>query len=426
MTAAEAGTVDSRAAVRLIKVEALPRIVGVAGFSVRIKDGAVREAKVRTLEPPRFFEALLRGRSYADAPEMSARLCAMSSVSHVLAASAAVEMALGVEVADPALLLLRRLLGCGEWLRSHVLHGYFLHAPDFLGCEDAFGLSERHPGALERALRMKKLGNELLDLVGGRAVHPVNTRVGGFCRAPRRERLRQLIAPLTRAVEDAVDTVRLFAGLPFPDYEDDYTFVALHHPEEYAIGRGRIRSSRGLEIAVAEFEDRFDGEHIPPGERLLVGPLARYALNFAQLTPLCQELAGAAGLGPVVRNPFRSLVVRAIETLYACQEALRLVEAYQEPERAALEIVPRSGRGHGCVEAARGLCHHRYDLDEDGRILEARIESPTVRNQGVMEADLRGVAQAGLALSDERLKRRCEQAIRNHDPGVSGARALAN
>jgi len=418
MTAADAET-GSPGASRILRADALARVEGEGAFSVRVRDGVVREVKVRMFEPPRFFEALLRGRMYRDAPDIASRLCGVSPVAYSMGASQAMEMALGAALEDPALLRLRRLLCCGEWLRSHVLHSYFFHAPDFMGCRDILEIAGSHPGVVERALRMKALGNRILELVGGRAVHPVNTRVGGFYKAPRRERVRRLIEPLTQAVADAVETIRLFAGFPVPDYEDDYTFVALHHPGEYAIERGRIRSNRGLDIGIPEFE-----EHLEQGLAGVAGPLARYALNYEQLTPLCRKMAGEAGLGPVVRNPFKSLTVRAIEMLYVCQEALRLAEACEDPEKPALDLVPRAGRGHGGIEAPRGLCCHRYDLDEDGRILAARIVSLAARNQTIIERDLRGVVQRSLTLSDEDLKGRCEQAIRNYDPCPASAAPL--
>ena len=430
MTAAET---KAPAASRVIKVDALARVEGEGALYVRVKGNVVKDVKFRIFEPPRFFEALLRGRMYGDAPDITSRICGICPIAYIMGASHAMEMALGVEVNDPALMLLRRLLYCGEWLQSHVLHTYLLHAPDFMGYDDAIEIAKHHPGVVEKALGMKKLGNEILEIVGGRAVHPVNTKVGGFYKAPTREKVRQLIEPLKRAIEESVDTIRLFSGFPFPDYEDDYTFVALHHPGEYAIDRGRIRSNRGLDIAIPDFEEHFDEEHVqhsnalhgvdkgPHGPAYMVGPLARYALNYQQLTPLCQTMASEAGLGPVVRNPFKSLIVRAIEVLYSCQEALRLAEAYEEPAKPALEIVPRAGRGHGCTEAPRGLCYHRYDLDDDGRILTARIVPPTAQNQKIMEKDLRGVVQRNLELSDEKLKWRCEQAIRNYDPCISCA-----
>ncbi|MGQ9368550.1 Ni/Fe hydrogenase subunit alpha [Azospirillum sp. ST 5-10] len=422
---------DAATATRTIKVDALARVEGEGALYVRVKDGAVRDVKFRIFEPPRFFEALLQGRAYADAPDITARICGICPVAYLLGASLAMEEALGVAVSE-AIRRTRRLMYCGEWIESHVLHAYLLHAPDFLGFEDALQIARVHPGVVERALALKKLGNRILETVGGRAVHPVNTRVGGFYKAPRKAEVRALAEPLKRAVEDSLATIRLFAGLDFPAFEQDYTFVALHHPEDYAIERGRLVSNRGLDIAVAAFEEHFDEEHVRHSNALhgvlkdgsgpyMTGPLARYALNHDQLSPLCREAAAGAGLGRVVRNPFQSILVRAVETLYACEEALALAEAYEEPDPPAAPVAVRAGRGTGCTEAPRGICWHRYDLDGEGRILAARIVPPTAQNQKQIERDLRDVVAANLDLPDDRLKWRCEQAIRNYDPCISCA-----
>lgn len=424
MTIAEAAT-------RTIKVDALARVEGEGALTVRVKDGVIKDVKFRIFEPPRFFEALLRGRPYADAPDITSRICGICPVAYIAGSSQAMEEALGVDIGD-GIRRLRRLMYCGEWIESHVLHAYLLHAPDFLGMEDALQIAKVHPELVERGLRLKKLGNEILEVIGGRAVHPVNTKVGGFYKAPRKEAVRALIEPLKRAVEDSLETVRTFAGLDFPDYEHDYTFVALHHDEDYAIERGRLISNRGLDIPVAAFEEHFDEEHVAHSNALhgvmsdgsgpyMVGPMARYALNHAQLSPLARQAAYDAGLGPVERNPFKSIVVRAVETLYACEEGLKLAEVYEELAVAAPPITAGAGRGHGCTEAPRGLCWHRYDLDGEGRITHARIVPPTSQNQKQIEQDLLGVVQANLHLPDEQLKWRCEQAIRNYDPCISCA-----
>ncbi len=428
MTAAEV-----LSAPRIIKVDALARVEGEGALYVRVKDDVVKDVKFRIFEPPRFFEALLRGRMFWDVPDITSRICGICPIAYTMGASHALEAALGAEVTDPMLMSLRRLLYCGEWIQSHVLHTYLLHAPDFLGYEDAIEIAKHHPGVVEKALRLKKLGNEILEVVGGRAVHPVNTKVGGFWKTPRKEAIRHLIEPLKVAIDESIDTIRLFSTFTFPDYEDDYTFVAMHHPDEYAIEKGRLRNNRGLDIAISEFETYFDEEHVEHSNALhgvlkgahgpayMVGPMARYALNYEQLTPLCKEMAKEVGLGPVERNPFKSLIVRAVETLYACQEALRLAQAYEEPNRSAVEITPRAGRGQGCTEAPRGICFHRYELDAEGRVLNARIVPPTAQNQKIMELDLWGVVQKNLNLPDEKLKWRCEQAIRNYDPCISCA-----
>jgi sulfhydrogenase subunit alpha len=416
---------------RTIRVNALARVEGEGAMTVRIKAGKVDTIAFRIFEPPRFFEALLRGRPYTDAPDITSRICGICPIAYIVGACQAMEDALGARISEP-IRALRRLVYCGEWVQSHVLHTNLLHAPDFLGYQDSFEMSKDHPGVVESALQVKKVGNLLMETIGGRAVHPVNTRIGGFYKAPTRAEIAALDGPLAAALDGAIDTVHFFSTFAFPDYEDDYVFVALHHPSEYAIDRGRIVSNTGLDLEVAEFESHFSEQHVAHSTALhgvmkgvnrpyLLGPLARYALSFEQLSPLVKGLAKEAGLGPVVRNPFKSILVRALEVVYALEEARRLVASYVPPDPPSVPIEIRAGRGTGATEAPRGLCYHRYDLDAEGRILGANIVPPTSQNQAQIESDLHGVVSANLTLPDEDLRWRCEQTIRNYDPCISCA-----
>lgn len=431
MTAAPSQS-DIPAGSRTIRVDALARVEGEGALHVRVRDGKVVDVKFRIFEPPRFFEALLQQRPYGDVPDIVSRICGICPVAYIMGASQALESVLASAPVGPDLQRLRRLLYCGEWVQSHVLHTHLLHAPDFLGYQDAITLAKDHPGVVTAALAIKKLGNHIMEVIGGRAVHPVNTRVGGFYKVPSRDQVRALAEPLKRAMDDAIANIRFFAGFDYPDYEDDYVFVALTHPDEYAIDRGRVASSLGLDIPIAEFENHFAEEQVAHSAALhgvmigddrpyLMGPLARYALNYDRLSPQARQLAGDAGLGRIVRNPFKSLLVRAVETFYALEEALRLATTYEAPADPAVPMTVRAGRGCGATEAPRGLCYHRYDIDDQGRILAATIMPPTSQNQRQIERDLRGVVAANLALDDEALKWRCEQAIRNYDPCISCA-----
>jgi coenzyme F420-reducing hydrogenase alpha subunit len=422
---------DKKRKTRKIRVDALARVEGEGSLNVHIKGGKVTELTFRIFEPPRYFEALLRGRPYSDVPDIVSRICGICPIAYNLGASLALEDAFGVSVEGP-LRDLRRLAYCGEWVQSHVLHTHMLHAPDFLGYQDAFEMAQEHPGIVEAALGVKKTGNELMEAVGGRSVHPVNLRVGGFFKVPARATIRALAEPLKRALDGALETTRFFSRFEFPDYEDDYVFVALHDPGEYAIDRGQIVSNQGFAIATREFEEHFGEEHVAHSTALhgfmkgqdrpyLLGPLARYALNYEQLSPLAKQLAAEAGLGSVVRNPYKSLLVRAIETAYALEEALRIVEGYEEPDAPALAFDVRASRGFGVTEAPRGLCYHRYDVDGEGRIEDATIVPPTSQNQKQIERDLWAIVSANLNLGDEDLKWRCEQTIRNYDPCISCA-----
>jgi coenzyme F420-reducing hydrogenase alpha subunit len=276
---------------------------------------------------------------------------------------------------------------------------------------------------------MKKAGNSLVAVVGGREVHPINVRVGGFYRAPSPRDLRTLIDPLERARESALKLVGWASTLPFPDVELDPEHVALDDGDRYPLDRGRIVSDRGLNIEPAQFDEHVVEEHVEHSTALharirergsyLTGPLARFNLASHRLRPIAAEAAREAGLESSCRNPFRSIIVRAVELVQATDEAVALIDAYEQPDRPALEIAPQRGVGHGATEAPRGMLYHRYELDEEGTITDARIVPPTSQNQRVIEEDLRAVVQRHRDLSDEALSLRCEQAIRNHDPCIS-------
>jgi coenzyme F420-reducing hydrogenase alpha subunit len=415
---------------RNIKVDLLARVEGEGALRLTVQNDIVQDAELRIFEPPRFFEALLRGRSWTETADIVARICGICPVAYQMSAVHALESIAGVAVEGP-LRDLRRLLYCGEWIESHALHVYMLHAPDFLGYQGAIDMARDHANLVQQGLALKKVGNEILEVLGGRAIHPVNVCLGGFYRAPRKRELLPLVEKLKRARELACATVRWVAGFEFFDLERDYELVALRGPGEYPFNAGRIVSDRGLDIAVEDFPKQFQEEHVAHSNALhahrrgggayLTGPLARYSLNFDQLSPLAKEMAKEAGLGPVCKNPFRSIIVRAVELVYACDEALRLIEAYQEPDRSALAVEPRAGVGHAATEAPRGMLYHRYRIDAAGMIQEAVIVPPTSQNQPSIEADLRTFAGGWLNLDDDALRQRCELAIRNHDPCISCA-----
>ena len=425
---------------RTIKIDALARVEGEGALTITMKGDRVEAVRLRLYDPPRLFESLLRGRHCFEAPDITARICGICPVAYQMSAVHAIERAFGVRV-DGQLRALRRLLYCGEWLESHALHVYLLHAPDFLGYESAIEMAREHRETVERGLRLKKTANELITLLGGRAVHPINVRVGGFYRVPSKEELQPLAERLRWARDAALETVRWTAAFPFPDFEHDYEFVALRHPDEYPFNEGRLISSRGLDIDVDAFERTVIEEQVPYSNALharlreragsgayFVGPLARFNVNFDRLSPLAREAAQAADLSPpaglagsICRNPFKSIIVRSVEMVYACDEALRLIDGYEPPAAPALEIRPVASTGAACTEAPRGLLYHRYRVDGDGLILEANIVPPTSQNQTMIEEDLRRFVQEHQRLSKEALTRRCEQAIRNYDPCISCA-----
>ena len=413
---------------RTIKVDYLTRVEGEAALHVTVDGNTVSAVKLKIFEPPRFFEALLRGRNYAEAPDITARICGICPVAYQMSAVHAMEDAFGVKVSGP-LRALRRLLYCGEWIESHALHIFLLHAPDFLGYDDAMQMAKDHPEIVERGLRLKKTGNQIMTLLGGREIHPINVRVGGFYKVPEKRDLHGLREMLKRGRDEALETVRWTGTLNFPNFEHDYEFVALRHAEEYPFNEGRVVSNRGLDIATNEYPEHFAEEHVRHSTALrsalkdrgsyAVGPLARFNLNFDKLSPVAGDAARSVGLAEGCRNPFQGIVVRAVEVLYAFDEAIRIIDAYEEPERPAVEIQPHRSIGHACTEAPRGLLYHRYEMDEEGMIRDATIVPPTSQNQATIEEDLRRLVPQHLALPHAELTRKCEQAVRNYDPCIS-------
>ena len=412
-----------------IRVPVLARVEGEGGLEIVVSDGQVTQARLDIYEPPRFFEALLRGRRYTEPPDITARICGICPIAYQMSSCQAIEDACGVTVPRPVEDL-RRLIYCGEWIESHALHVYLLHAPDFLGYDSGIHLARDHPEIVARGLRMKKAGNRLMEVVGGRSVHPVNVKIGGFYRAPAAADLRALLPALEQARQDAADTLAWVATFPFPDFERDYEFVSLRAPDEYPITRGRVVSSRGLDIEPRDYDDHFTELQVPhstalhsvlDGRTYLTGPMARYSLNSDRLPADVAAAARAAGLGATCANPFRSIIVRSVELLYACGEAIRLIRGYQPPDPPAVDVPPRAATGYGWTEAPRGLLYHRYSITADGTITDAKIVPPTSQNQRAIEADLKDFAARRLGAPADRLTRECEQAVRNYDPCISCA-----
>ena len=420
---------------RVLSVAELARVEGEGALYIRASGNKVEEARLDIYEPPRFFEAFLRGRAYTEPPDITARICGICPVAYQTSAYLAIEEACGVTVDGP-IADLRRLLYCGEWIESHSLHIYLLHAPDFLGYSSGIEMATERRDIVERGLGMKKAGNAILEAVGGRAIHPINVRIGGFYRAPSPAELAALTDPLRRALEDALATVRWVAGFDFPDHMCEADMLALSAPGTYPIERGTVATRSGLAFPASAWEDHVIEEHVPHstalhahlacGGRYLTGPLARYSLSSQWLSPLAREAASDAGLGPSCDNPFRSIIVRAVEVVYAIEEALRIIAAYEPPDRPAVDVPPRAGVGCGASEAPRGTLWHRYEIGADGIISAARIVPPTSQNQATIEADLRAFVEARIDLEDDELTRQCEQAIRNYDPCISCATHFLN
>jgi coenzyme F420-reducing hydrogenase alpha subunit len=417
---------------RTFEVKALSRVEGEGALYVKLDGDRVEHVELNIYEPPRFFEAFLQGREVREVPDITARICGICPVAYQMSACHALEKALGIDT-GPDIERLRRLLYCAEWIESHALHIYLLHAPDFLGYESGISLAADCREAVEKGLRLKKIGNALLEVLGGRAIHPINVTVGGFHAAPKKAALKALLPDLEWALQASIDTLNLVSTFEFPVLELDYETVSLKSPTEYPMNQGNVVSNRGLEITVERYEEFFGERHVKqstalhsvrlPGETpYLVGPIARWNHAFDQLSPLAKKHAESCGLPWPCRNNFQSIIVRAVELIDACEEAIAIVKDYQsELSTSRVPFTPRSGVGCHATEAPRGLIYHRYRIGDDGLIAEAKIVPPTSQNLGRIEEDLKAYVPQIAGCDDAEATRRCEHMIRNYDPCISCA-----
>lgn len=415
---------------RTFEVKALSRVEGEGALYIKLNGDQVEHVELNIYEPPRFFEGFLRGRAIHEVPDITARICGICPVAYQMTACHALEKALGITV-TPEIRTLRRLLYCGEWIESHALHMYLLHAPDFLGYESGISMASDHREVVEKGLRMKKIGNEILEILGGRAIHPINVTVGGFYRAPSHDALKRLLPDLEWGLAAAIETLELVSTFEFPDLELDYDCVSVKHPNEYPMNEGRIVSTSGLDIAAEQYEQHFEERHMPQSTALhsvmlpeekpyLVGPLSRINLCFDQLAPMAKRAAEKCGVTWPSRNNFQSIVARAIEVIDAYEEAITIVKNYNaEPSVSRIAYNPKAGEGCHATEAPRGLIYHRYRIGDDGLIAEAKIVPPTSQNQGQIESDLRAYVPRVAKFDDAVATQKCEHLIRNYDPCIS-------
>ncbi|HEY2253765.1 MAG TPA: Ni/Fe hydrogenase subunit alpha [Planctomycetaceae bacterium] len=414
---------------RTIKVEALSRVEGEGGLFVRLKGDVIEDVELRIFEPPRLFEALLRGRSLEEVPDITARICGICPVAYQMSSVHALEAALGI-VISPEIRRLRRLLYCGEWIESHALHVHLLHAPDFLGYDSGIDMARDHPQQVNRGLRLKKHGNQLLEVLGGRAIHPINVAVGGFYKAPRRDEFSALVRDFEWGLEAAVETTRWVAGFDFPDFNRPYEMVAVVHPDEYAMNEGRVTSSSGQSWSADQYESAFAEQHVPhstalqsvrkpQGTNYLVGPLARLNLSRERLSPRARQLADELKIELPCLNPFKAIIARGLELVHAYDEALDIIRTYQPPQPPRVAYGYRAGEGCAATEAPRGLLYHRYLVDDAGHVTFATIIPPTSQNQRQIEEDLREYLPQILKGDDVATALGCERLVRSYDPCIS-------
>lgn len=412
-----------------VHVEYLARCEGETGLDVWVENGEVKDVRLEIFEPPRFFEGFLVGRRFDEVPGIVSRICGICPTPHQLSAAQAIERALGIQVSQQTKDL-RKLLALSQWIQSHALHIYLLAAPDYLGYESALSMAANPELApvVKRALKLKRLGNDLTVAVGGREVHPVTVTIGGFTALPDKSTLLSLRERLKEAKEDALQTVRLVAQFPLPDFYRVCEHVSLHDPTQYAVNEGRLVSTQGLDVPDWEYPVYIQERHIPHSnakhaviagrDSFLVGPLARVNNNFEQLSPDAQAAARENGVTFPIFNPFASALARAIELVHSIDESIAIIDRLElVPEEISFEV--RAGEGYAVTEAARGICCHGYRLNKDGLVEKADIVAPTARNAYNIEKDLREFVPGLIDLPEEELTLKCEMLIRAYDPCFS-------
>jgi coenzyme F420-reducing hydrogenase alpha subunit len=410
----------------------IARVEGHGNIKVRVRDGKLKEANWEVVETPRFFEVMLKGKHYTASPLLSSRICGICSIAHCLTSLEATEDAFGITIPDQATKL-RLLAKHGETLQSHVLHLFFLAAPDFLRLPSVIPLIATHPELVELAKRLKSIANRLCDLVAGRTTHPVAFCVGGVSMVPDKDKMLGMGDELVRSVEDLKTVVEVFSTFEIPDFVRETEFVSIKGDDDYAfIGREMV-STDGVVRPAAEYLQMTNEYVVGRGtskwcklsrESFAVGALARFNNNYEHLRTEASAIAAALGLEPVCHNPFKNNVARVVECVHATLEAIDLIDeltGFGDHGPARAGVVPRAGVGVGVVEAPRGILYHSYEYDADGRVTKADCVIPTTQNHANIQHDLDELVPSFVSetTTDEDLELLCSMLVRSYDPCIS-------
>lgn len=416
-----------------VDVHHLTRVEGHGNIRVHIENGIVKQAAWDVVETPRYFEVMLKGKHYSSAGLITARICGICSIGHCLASVRASEDAFGIQVPDLARML-RLLAKHGETLQSHVLHLFFLAAPDFVALPSALPLVTARPDIVGLAQRLKGLGNAICDVVAGRTTHPLCLQVGGLTRRPDNADLVALRSRLLAAVDDLHATVELFKTFQLPDFARETEFVSLQGTKEYPWIGGRLVSTDGVVKQEREYA-AMTNEWVDDNNTtkwckvsrgsMAVGALARFNNNHALLCPEARSVAKALGLEPVCHNPFMNNVAQLVESVHVALESVALIdEIVATPADAPVSVPvnPKAGSGVGAVEVPRGILYHHYTYADDGRIVKADCVIPTTQNNKNIHDDMDALAHHFApreGMTDDKLELLCSMLVRAYDPCIS-------
>jgi sulfhydrogenase subunit alpha len=413
-----------------IDVHYITRVEGHGNIVVEMKNGDIKDCRFEVVETPRFFESMLRGRPYQEASHITSRICGICSTGHATASLRATEDALGVELSEQTKLL-RKLVFHGEILDSHLLHAYMLVAPDFLGVGSVIPLATTHRDVVLRALRMKKLAGDLCAAINGRHTHPIAMTVGGFTHFPKKAELEDLRRRLEESRADVDATVELFASLPMPGFERDTEYISLTKPDEYAFIDGDILSSDGYCIPLADYQSVTNEYLVPHSaakltrhkrDSYMVGALARFNNNYAQLHPRAIQAAARLGIKPKTTNPYMNTVAQVVEIVHCVEDSIALIDqllakGIEREEPAPVKL--SKTEGVGACEVPRGLLIHHYWIEENGLLSGANCIIPTNQNVGSIEADMWALVPQIKEKTEEAMQLDLEMLVRAYDPCIS-------
>ncbi len=423
-----------------INIHHLTRVEGHGNIVVNMNEGRLEKAELQIVEAPRYFEAMLKGRSFHEAAIITSRICGICSLGHQMTSLKATEDALGLELSKQTVLL-RKLLVHGATLQSNVLHVYFLVAPDLLNAPSVFPLIPTHKEVILRALRMKRLANDIGDIISGRAVHPITPVPGGFTRIPTMGELKEIRRRLVEEgipdILETVETIKALAG-GLPNFVRETEYISLKAEDEYALYDGDIFSSDTGTVDIHDYRNitnEFVVEHSTSKHAkharssYMVGALARWNNNHSHLSETAQQAAEVLGLKPDCYNPYMNNVAQVVECAHCAEDSIAIIDRLLDmglKEEKPNQTPTSYGVGVGANEVPRGILFHEYEYDRRGNIVAANCIIPTGQNLANIDDDMKKLVPEIIDKPKEDITKHLEMLVRAYDPCISCSVHLLN
>lgn len=416
---------------KIIKINHVTRVEGHGNIEIKIRDGVVEQCRWEVVEAPRFFEAMLRGRKWYEVAHITSRICGICSIGHTLTSLKTTEAAMGIKVSEQTKKA-RKILMHAENMQSHILHLGYLVLPDLLGVPSVVPLASTHKEQVLLIIRLHRMANEMSDLWGGRTIHPQRPVVGGFAKWPNVQEMEDLRQRLEDSLSEVETLTSLFRDLApgFPKFIRETEYIALTHPDEYALYDGNIASTDGGTWSVDRYKE-ITNEYLVPHstakftrhkrDSYMVGALARFNLNYQHFLPRAKETARTLDLLPTNYNPFMNSIAQLVEVVHSIEDSIRLIDDLLKngikDEKPSFSI--RAGRATGAVEVPRGILFHEYEYNKNGECLWANCVIPTNQNHANIQNDLEAFVPQIKDRSKEEIELQVEMLVRAYDPCIS-------